>query len=175
MQVSFYVASGATPIHHVTSGATPTHFHALNPRCRSCQMIRTISYDEEMAAKDAEIAELKEKLSAAPGTHCRSDNADLVTASSDSLPRTTCGASGSRRGKAPPVSPFSGDDGVTHFDDWLLSLERASLWNTWTDEEKLLQLTGHLRGRALQEWNLIPTDDRSTFADADKLHMAVMA
>ena len=136
---------------------------------------QTISYDEEMAAKDAEIAELKEKLSAAPGTHCRSDNADLVTASSDSLPRTTCGASGSRRGKAPTVNPFSGDDGVTHFDDWLLSLERASLWNAWTDEEKLLQLAGHLRGRALQEWNLIPTDDRSTFANADKLHMAVMA
>ena len=125
-----------------------------------------ISYDEELVAKDAEIAKLKGKLSAAPGTHCRGDHADLVTASSDSLPRTTCGASDSRRGKAPLVDPFSGDDGVTRFDDWLPSLERASSWNAWTDEEKLLQLAGHLRGRALQEWNLIPTDDRSTFADA---------
>ena len=35
-------------------------------------------------------------------------------------------------------------------------------------EEKLLQLAGHLRRRALQEWNLIPADDRSTFTDAMK-------
>lgn len=53
-------------------------------------------------------------------------------------------------------------------DDWLPSLERAASWNAWTDEEKLLQLAGHLRGRTLQEWNLIPTEDRSNFADAVK-------
>jgi hypothetical protein len=29
-----------------------------------------------------------------------------------------------------------------------------------------LQLAGHLRGQALQEWNLISSEDRSTFADA---------
>ena len=121
---------------------------------------RTISYNEELAAKDAEIAELKGKLSAAPGTHCRSNHADLVAASSDSLPRTTSGASGSRRGKTPPVDSFSGDEGVIRFDDWLPSLERASSWNAWTDEEKLLQLTGHLRGRALQDAGVESHSDR---------------
>ena len=79
---------------------------------------QTISYDEELTAKDAEIAELKVKLSAAPATHRRSDHGDLVAASSDGLPRTASGAAGSRCGKAPPVDTFSGDDGVTRFDDW---------------------------------------------------------
>jgi len=27
-----------------------------------------------------------------------------------------------------------------------------STWNEWTEEELLLQLAGHLRGRTLQEW-----------------------
>ena len=62
-------------------------------------------------------------------------------------------------------TPFFGDDGVTRFDDWLPSLERAASWNAWTDEEKLLQLAGHLHG---QEWNLIPVEDRPTFTDAVK-------
>ena len=75
---------------------------------------------------------------------------------------------GPRRGKAPPVDSFSGDDGDTCFDDWLPSLERAASWNAWTDEEKLLQLAGHLHGRALQEWNLISTEDRMTFVDPVK-------
>ena len=30
----------------------------------------------------------------------------------------------------------------------------------------MLQLAGHLCGRALQEWNLIPAEERSTFSDA---------
>ena len=109
---------------------------------------QSISYDEELAAKDAEIAELNRKLSAAHDARSCSGHAEPVAATSDSLPRhssTTSGTSGSRRGKAPPVDPFSGDDGVARFDDWLPSLERAASWNAWTDEEKLLQLAGHLR------------------------------
>ena len=66
---------------------------------------------------------------------------------------TTSG--GSRWGKAPPVDPFCDND-IVRFDDWLPSLERAASWNSWGDGEKLLQLAGHLHGRALQEWNLIP-------------------
>ena len=27
---------------------------------------------------------------------------------------------------------YSGEDGVTRFDDWLPSLERAASWNGWT-------------------------------------------
>jgi len=42
-------------------------------------------------------------------------------------------------------------------------LERASPWNCWTDEELLLQFAGHLRGRALQEWNLLRAEDKQSF------------
>ena len=44
-------------------------------------------------------------------------------------------------------------------DDWLPSLERAKAWNGWTTEECLLQMAGHLKGRALLEWNLLKDDD----------------
>ena len=51
-------------------------------------------------------------------------------------------------------------------DDWLPSLERASLWNGWSDGDKLLQLAGHLRGRAFLEWNLLASDEKGTFSGA---------
>ena len=47
-----------------------------------------------------------------------------------------------RRGKAPHIDTFGGE---TSFEDWLPALERAALWNSWSDEETLLQLAGHLR------------------------------
>lgn len=59
--------------------------------------------------------------------------------------------SGKRRGKAPPIDPFTGENPEIRLDDWLPSLQRASRWNQWTEEEQLIQLAGHLRGRALQE------------------------
>lgn len=36
----------------------------------------------------------------------------------------------------------------------------------WTKEDRLLQLAGHLRGRALQEWELISDTDKGTFSGA---------
>ena len=51
-------------------------------------------------------------------------------------------------------------------DDWLPSLGRASMWNEWTEQEHLLQLAGHLWGRALQKWNLILESDRNTLDEA---------
>ena len=71
-----------------------------------------------------------------------------------------------RRGKAPPVSRFSGEDPECLLEDWLPSLNRASLWNGWSEEEQMIQLAEHLKGRALQEWNLIHADQRTTFAQA---------
>ena len=54
-------------------------------------------------------------------------------------PTLTC------QGRAPPVAQFSGGDlEYQLINDWLPSLERASVWNGWTAEEKLLQLPGHL-------------------------------
>ena len=73
-----------------------------------------------------------------------------------------CGRA-SRRGKAPPIDSFSGEHSEIQFDDWLPSLTRASTWNERTDEEQLMQLAGHLRGRALQEWNLLDDSSKDTF------------
>jgi hypothetical protein len=55
---------------------------------------------------------------------------------------------------------------VVQLDDWLPSLERAAVWNEWSEEDRLIQLAGHLRGKALQEWGLIEESDRETFKDA---------
>lgn len=43
------------------------------------------------------------------------------------------------------------------------SLWRA--WNIWDSNELLLQLAGHLRGRALQEYNLLDLFPTQTFED----------
>ena len=48
-----------------------------------------------------------------------------------------------------PSYHFSSESFDMQLDNWLPSLERASLWNGWSDGDKLLQLAGHLRGRAL--------------------------
>ena len=67
-------------------------------------------------------------------------------------------------GKAPPVDSFTGENPEVRLDDWLPTLERASTWNEWTEDELLLQLAGHLRGRALQEWNLIDSGSKGTYS-----------
>jgi len=61
------------------------------------------------------------------------------------------------KGKAPPapVDRFSGDDPTLQFEDWLPGLQQTADWYAWTEAEHLLQLAGHLRGQALQEWNLL--------------------
>ena len=58
---------------------------------------------------------------------------------------------------------FSGEDEGVRVDEWLPTLLRASTWNKWSEEELLIQLAGHLNGRALQEWNLLPTDQKQTY------------
>ncbi len=73
---------------------------------------------------------------------------------------------GTTRGRAPPVDPYSGDDECVRLDDWLPALIRASTWNRWTEEDQLIKLAGHLRRRALQEWDLIPSDDKDSYTTA---------
>ena len=89
------------------------------------------------------------------------------TASGVDLPCTSH-ASTSRRGKAPPVDPYTAEDVKTTFDDWLLTLERAATWNRWSPEESLMQLAGYLRGRAAQEWKLLLPAEKSTYQAATK-------
>ena len=59
------------------------------------------------------------------------------------------------------------------WEDWLLNFELAAAWNNWTEEEKLWQLAGHLRGKVSQEWTLLSDTDKLAFAsDTDKLAFA---
>ena len=68
--------------------------------------------------------------------------------------------------QAPTHRSIHWENAVIHLDDWLPALERASTWNGWTEEERLIQLAGHLRDQALQEWNLLEDVDKKTYADA---------
>ena len=79
--------------------------------------------------------------------------------------RTTLPA-GPRKGKAPPIEPYTGENVELHFEEWLITLNRAADWNQWNDEERLMQLAGYLRGRALLEWTLLEESDRSSWASA---------
>ena len=89
---------------------------------------QSILYYKELAAKEAEIAELHRRPSAVPSTCSLRSSMEITEAGESRLrhsPTMGIGA-GPRRGKAPPVDSFSGDDGVTCFNDWLPSLERAA-------------------------------------------------
>ncbi len=65
-----------------------------------------------------------------------------------------------RQGRA---HPYTGENHEIRLEDCLPPLQRASAWNEWSKEELLLQLAGHLRGRALQEWNLLAEGDNNTW------------
>ena len=79
---------------------------------------------------------------------------------------STCTTSSTHRGKAPPVDQFDGESAEVRFDDWFPMLQRTAKWNGWSDEEALLQLAGHLRKRALLEWNLLGEAHKTTLSTA---------
>jgi hypothetical protein len=72
-----------------------------------------------------------------------------------SCERTSC------RGRAPPVDQFDGESDIL-FEDWMPGLLRAAEWNDWSEHETLIQLAGHLRGRALQEWGLLTAREKKS-------------
>ena len=102
-----------------------------------------------------------------PITHRSTPRSTLLDAGISSVATglRTSHPSQPRRGKAPPIDTFSGDGSVS-FEDWIPALERCSMWNAWSEEETLLQLAGHLRGRALEEWNLMEEGDRHDISKA---------
>ena len=136
----------------------------------SCR--RASEQEELIVAKELEIEEmrlrLEESASHAGGSHVEDSSPDGEEDSnhSTSVPlhrhssamRTT-----SKRGRAPPIDPYTGENPEIRFDDWIPSLIRAAKWNDWTESEQLIQLAGHLRGRALQEWNLMEETDKSSW------------
>ena len=69
---------------------------------------------------------------------------------------------------SPPCDIFSGENSDIRFDDWLPALAQVSSWNEWSKQETVLQLAGYLRGRALQEWNLLSTEEQQDYDIAVK-------
>ena len=133
------------------------------------------SFDTAITAKDNEIESLRARVAeleaaagsvstiATPTAHSPTDSRLRLA---PPVPPSARIAHTTRRGKAPPVNEFSGEDPECLLEDWLPSFERASLWNAWSEEEQMIQLAGHLKGRALQEWNLLSSDQRATYARA---------
>ena len=80
------------------------------------------------------------------------------------IPDTELSIQSTRRGKAPPINPFRGNDPDVRLDDWLPTLECAATWNGWSDDEKLIQLAGYLRGKAAREYALLSSAEKQSFA-----------
>ena len=134
--------------------------------------VQLAGFDEALSSKEAEIEALKERVSQ---LEAMVDPGAALPMTSSSPATTTGGGVAAwthethrRRGKVPPVSEFTGEDPEYILDDWLPSLERARQWKAWTEEERLMQFASHLRGRALQEWNLLSSDEKATFDMAVK-------
>lgn len=117
--------------------------------------------EEEIGSLRAEVARLRgtSPVSGTPLEDTDSVVEEHGTTRRDQLHRV-------RRGKAPPVEIFSGEDAESRLDDWLPTLQRTADWNGWTTEDLLIQLAGHLKGRALQEWNSIPATERNSYDQA---------
>ncbi|KAL5503167.1 hypothetical protein EMCRGX_G010075 [Ephydatia muelleri] len=124
--------------------------------------------EESLKAKLDEVVKERDELKEALKT-CMEKQQEARSTSpsgSDVSEASTSKSTGKRVGKAPPIDSFSGDCYEVQLDDWLPSLERAAEWNRWSLEEKLMQLAGHLRGKALQEWTLISETERTTYVQA---------
>ena len=146
---------------------------------------QVIGFDEAITTKDSEIEALKAKVAElqtslgrrpmgstsvpARASSARPRGSVETSAHVELAPVVTPGTHASvpaRRGKAPPVKKFNGEDPDCLLEDWLPSLEWAGTWNAWSEEDRMIQLAGHLKGKALQEWNLLHPDQRATFTQA---------
>ena len=128
---------------------------------------RPAEFDAALLAKDREIALLCQMLSGrSPPSPVSVAEEGTSTPAHTKQPHRGLGQPKTRKGKAPPVELFTGEDPEIRVDDWLPSFRRAALWNGWSSEEQLIQLAGHLKGWALQEWNLLSVDQLQTYEDA---------
>ena len=64
----------------------------------------------------------------------------------------------------PPTDIFTRKNVGITWEDWLTLFKSVAHWNAWTEEEKLLQMAGYFRKKALQEWILLNNTDKSSFA-----------
>ena len=126
---------------------------------------RATEQENLLVEKDLEIEGLTARLEG----HVNSEHDSSSESESDhpqiDLPRSSA-CTLPRKGRAPPIDQYTGENPEVRFDDWLPSLDRAASWNSWSESERLIQLAGHLRGRALQEWDLMEETDRGTWSKA---------
>ena len=138
-----------------------------------------LKHEEEIELKDREIEALRTRVhrSSRVPTQLSMENLSISSYDSDESSMYTdnrehhpshqvAARPSSRKGKAPPVDSFASEGSDLLFEEWLPAFERMALWNEWTGPEKLIQLAGYLRGKALQEWLLLGRTDRSTYAKA---------
>ena len=149
----------------------------------SCEQLTV--YDEAMASKEEEVEKWKARLAGLGGGSGRPEHTSetprmhppegrlstVARSTGGSAPPLHVPSHASthappRRGKAPSVDTFDGETAEVNFQDWLPALQRTATWNAWSSEETLMQLAGHLRGRALQEWNLMDAGDKKNFKEA---------
>ena len=114
-------------------------------------------FDSTILAKDEEIGQLKAKL------HSAEEDTRVSPLSTPSEGESESSLPTHRRGRAHPVEMFSGEDSENTLDDWLPALIRATDWNGWSKPELLIQLAGHLKGRARQEWSLLEESEKGDY------------
>ena len=131
---------------------------------------------------------LQHNFDSEPVTSASADNPQVTCVSSSlsnvlSTSRHTCpetteramlGDHSARQGKAPPIDLFTVESTEVTFDDWLLTLDRAATWNGWTSSEALMQLTGHLKGRPLQEWKLLTSEHKISYQTAIYIYIKAL-
>ena len=122
-------------------------------------------FDGALSAKDEEVEQLKARLARSEQLTPSKElpPKELTEGSDEESGETLTRGSYQRRGRAPPVEMFSGEDMENNLDDWLPTLARAAKWNGWTKDELLIQLAGHLKGRARQEWSLMSESDKADY------------
>jgi len=102
-----------------------------------------LDHEEALEEKDSEIMLLKVRIlwsTTGEGAPAGKRIVDSVQEHSPSFPEaSTTAATSVRRGKAPPVDPYSGENPDVLWEEWLLIFNRAASWNGWTESDKLLQ------------------------------------
>ena len=130
-----------------------------------------LRHEDEIDGKDTEIAVLKTRILAISASRVEQTSDTASLPGSGDMVLSTAGynlGGHTRRGKAPPVEPFTGERPDVLWEDWIPTLERAAAWNGWEEQKKLLQLAGHLRGKAPREWDMLGPASKTTFNVASK-------
>ena len=98
----------------------------------NCEQLE--EFDKKFEDKEDQIKSLLEKIKQLEAvTHHSAMTFLQATAPTTTLTPSarTPAMNVARRGKAPPVDQFSGDQPDLTFNDWLPTLERAAQWNAW--------------------------------------------